>query len=93
MHTTTSSERPTPTSVNAGPAGSRAVLGSYRRLPAGAADVAQVAPFAAGWPHHSFLELGALPSAVPCGVSTGLIGSQQASSVSSGMIVMPWPRG
>jgi anti-sigma regulatory factor (Ser/Thr protein kinase) len=32
----------------------------------GAADDARVAPFAAGWPHRTFLELGALPSAVPC---------------------------
>ncbi len=31
----------------------------------GAADVARVAPFAAGWPHRAFLELVALPSAVP----------------------------
>ncbi|HUC24251.1 MAG TPA: ATP-binding protein [Streptosporangiaceae bacterium] len=33
---------------------------------AGVADVANVAPFAAGWPYRTFLELGALPSAVPC---------------------------
>ena len=33
---------------------------------ADAADVAQVAPFVAGWPLQSFLELGALPGAVPC---------------------------
>jgi anti-sigma regulatory factor (Ser/Thr protein kinase) len=32
----------------------------------GAADVARIAPFAAGWPWRTFLELGALPSAVPC---------------------------
>lgn len=30
------------------------------------ASVAHAAPFAAGWPHRTFLELGALPSAVPC---------------------------
>lgn len=30
------------------------------------ADLARVAPFAAQWPHQSFLELGALPGAVPC---------------------------
>ncbi len=28
--------------------------------------MARVAPFAAGWPLQSFLELGALPGAVPC---------------------------
>lgn len=32
----------------------------------GAANVARIAPFAAGWPYRTFLELGALPSAVPC---------------------------
>ena len=32
----------------------------------GPADDARVTPFAAGWPHRTFLELGALPSAVPC---------------------------
>jgi anti-sigma regulatory factor (Ser/Thr protein kinase) len=31
-----------------------------------AADVARAGPFAAGWPHRAFLELAALPSAVPC---------------------------
>jgi anti-sigma regulatory factor (Ser/Thr protein kinase) len=36
------------------------------RPPATAADVTRVAPFAAQWPLRSFLELGALPSAVPC---------------------------
>lgn len=31
-----------------------------------AADVVRVAPFTAQWPRESFLELGALPGAVPC---------------------------
>jgi len=31
-----------------------------------AVDVAQVVPFAAGWLYRTFLELGALPGAVPC---------------------------
>ena len=31
-----------------------------------AAGVAQVPPFAAGWPLRSFLELGPVPGAVPC---------------------------
>lgn len=38
----------------------------HHRPSASAADVARVAPFAAQWPLRSFLELGALPSAVPC---------------------------
>lgn len=36
------------------------------RFPVEAADVARAAPFAARWPLRSFLELGALPGAVPC---------------------------
>jgi anti-sigma regulatory factor (Ser/Thr protein kinase) len=39
---------------------------AFSRSLTGAADVALVAPFAAGWPLMSFLELGALPGAVPC---------------------------
>jgi anti-sigma regulatory factor (Ser/Thr protein kinase) len=43
-----------------------AVPTSYGRLFASVADAARVAPFADGWPRQTFLELGALPSAVPC---------------------------
>jgi anti-sigma regulatory factor (Ser/Thr protein kinase) len=44
----------------------QADTGAFSRPLANAADVALVAPFAAGWPLMSFLELGALPGAVPC---------------------------
>jgi len=47
-------------------AASASVTGSHGELPASAADAGQTAPFAAGWPHQTFLELGAHPSAVPC---------------------------
>jgi anti-sigma regulatory factor (Ser/Thr protein kinase) len=66
MHTTTSPGRQAAASGQVCLAASPAVSGSYGRLFVGAADAAQVAPFAAGWPHQTFLELGALPSAVPC---------------------------
>ena len=45
---------------------SRAVPGHHRLSPVTVADAAQVVPFAAGWPLRTFLELGALPGAVPC---------------------------
>jgi anti-sigma regulatory factor (Ser/Thr protein kinase) len=41
-------------------------LDNYGRSSAGAVCLARIAPFAARWPCQSFLELGALPSAVPC---------------------------
>ena len=47
-------------------AASPAPPASYGRSPVSTADVARVAPFVAGWPLQSFLELGALPGAVPC---------------------------
>ena len=40
--------------------------GNYGRSSAGTVGVARIAPFAARWPCQSFLELGALPGAVPC---------------------------
>lgn len=43
-----------------------AAPGSHGRPFASAAYVARVAPFAAGWQYRTFLELGALPGAVPC---------------------------
>jgi hypothetical protein len=46
--------------------GTAPAAGAYSGSLDGAADVAQVAPFAAWWPLQSFLELGALPGAVPC---------------------------
>jgi anti-sigma regulatory factor (Ser/Thr protein kinase) len=47
-------------------AASQAVPGHQRLLPVTVADTARFAPFAARWPLRSFLELGALPGAVPC---------------------------
>jgi len=47
-------------------AAGQAAPGGYGRPYVRIADVARVAPFAAGWPLRSFLELGALPGAVPC---------------------------
>jgi len=41
-------------------------LDGYGWSCAGAVELARIAPFAANWPCQSFLELGALPSAVPC---------------------------
>ena len=46
-------------------AGRPAVVSSGRPF-ASVADIARVAPFVAGWPYRTSLELGALPSAVPC---------------------------
>jgi anti-sigma regulatory factor (Ser/Thr protein kinase) len=46
-------------------AGRRALV-SYGRPFAIVADIARFAPFVAGWPFRTSLELGALPSAVPC---------------------------
>jgi anti-sigma regulatory factor (Ser/Thr protein kinase) len=45
---------------------SQAALVSCGRSSGQVADVARGAPFAAGWPLQSFLELGALSGAVPC---------------------------
>jgi anti-sigma regulatory factor (Ser/Thr protein kinase) len=66
MHTTTGTGRPAAASGRICLAASPAVPGNRGRRFAGAAEAAQVAPFAAGWPHWTFLELGAFPSAVPC---------------------------
>ncbi len=38
----------------------------HDRPPPARAGAARAAPFAAQWPYQSFLELGALPGAVPC---------------------------
>ena len=48
------------------PAGSPQTLGNYGRSSAGTAGVAQIAPHSVRWPCQSFLQLGALPGAVPC---------------------------
>jgi anti-sigma regulatory factor (Ser/Thr protein kinase) len=45
---------------------SQAVPGHHRLPPVTMADAARFAPFAARWPLRTFLELGALPGAVPC---------------------------
>lgn len=45
---------------------SQAVPGHHRFPTVTMADAARFAPFAARWPLRTFLELGALPSAVPC---------------------------
>jgi hypothetical protein len=45
---------------------SQAVPGHHRLPPVTVADTARPAPFAAQWPMRTFLELGALPGAVPC---------------------------
>ena len=66
MDGTTRPERLTAASGHARLAASPAAPASYGRSPVSTADVARVAPFAAGWPLQSFLELGALPGAVPC---------------------------
>jgi anti-sigma regulatory factor (Ser/Thr protein kinase) len=47
-------------------AASQAVPGHHRLPPVTVADTARAAPFAAQWPLRTFLELGALPGAVPC---------------------------
>jgi hypothetical protein len=47
-------------------AGSQMVPGHRRLPPATVTDAARFAPFAARWPLRTFLELGALPGAVPC---------------------------
>jgi len=47
-------------------AASKAVPGHHRLPPVAVADAARFAPFAARWPLRTFLELGALPGAVPC---------------------------
>ena len=47
-------------------AASQAVPGHHRLPPVTVADTARAAPFAARWPLRTFLELGALPGAVPC---------------------------
>jgi len=45
---------------------SQAAPGDRHRSLVTVADGAGCAPFAAQWPYRSFLELGALPGAVPC---------------------------
>lgn len=45
---------------------SLAAPGGYGRPFVSAADVARVPPLTVWWPYWTFLELGALPSAVPC---------------------------
>jgi anti-sigma regulatory factor (Ser/Thr protein kinase) len=45
---------------------SQTVPGHHRLPPVTMADAARFAPFAARWPLRTFLELGALPGAVPC---------------------------
>ena len=45
---------------------SQTVPGHHRLPPVTVADAARFAPFAARWPLRTFLELGALPGAVPC---------------------------
>ena len=47
-------------------AAGQAAHGHQHRPPAARADAARTAPFAVQWPYRTFLELGALPSAVPC---------------------------
>lgn len=47
-------------------AASQPVLGHHRLPPVATTDAVRFAPFAAGWPLRTFLELGALPGAVPC---------------------------
>jgi hypothetical protein len=47
-------------------AASQTVPGHHRLPPVTVADAARFAPFAARWPLRTFLELGALPGAVPC---------------------------
>ena len=66
MNGTTSHGRRPAASSNARRAANQAPSGSYGQSPGRIVDVARVAPFAAGWPLQSFLELGALPGAVPC---------------------------
>jgi len=66
MNGTTSPGRESAASGYARRAATQATPGSYRRSSAHAAEPARPAPFAAGWPLQSFLELGALPGAVPC---------------------------
>lgn len=63
MHARTSPGRQAATSGYTRFAARPAVPGGYGGP---FASVAHAAPFAAGWPHRTFLELGALPSAVPC---------------------------
>jgi anti-sigma regulatory factor (Ser/Thr protein kinase) len=45
---------------------SQTLPGHHRLPPVTVADAARFAPFAARWPLRTFLELGALPGAVPC---------------------------
>ena len=45
---------------------SQTVPGHHRLPSVTVADAARFAPFAARWPLRTFLELGALPGAVPC---------------------------
>jgi hypothetical protein len=45
---------------------SQTVPGHHRHPPVTVADAARAVPFAAWWPLRTFLELGALPGAVPC---------------------------
>ena len=47
-------------------AASQTVPGHHRLPPVTVADAARFAPFATRWPLRTFLELGALPGAVPC---------------------------
>jgi anti-sigma regulatory factor (Ser/Thr protein kinase) len=47
-------------------AASQPVLSHHRLPTVTMADAARFAPFAARWPLRTFLELGALPGAVPC---------------------------
>jgi hypothetical protein len=47
-------------------AASQSVPGHHRLPTVTMGDAARFAPFVAGWPLRTFLELGALPGAVPC---------------------------
>jgi hypothetical protein len=66
MNGTTIPGRQSAASGYAHRAASPAASGRYDGHSARPVDLARVAPFAAGWPLRSFLELGALPGAVPC---------------------------
>jgi Histidine kinase-like ATPase domain len=65
MYAKTSPGRHVAPSGHARLAASPAAPGYGRPLPS-AADVTRAVPSATGWPYQTFLELGALPSAVPC---------------------------
>ncbi len=66
MHAKTGPGRQVTTSGIARLATAPGPPGCYSRPFASVAGAARVAPFAAGWPYRTSLELGALPSAVPC---------------------------